>query len=86
MCRRSGRDIFLGVLHDGPIRTAVHEPFDQRAKRIIYDFYDYLLRCLYCLMFVFNSSLLCRIVDRYGPCKSLKLGDFVDREVGAIVL
>ena len=37
-------------------------------------------------MFVFNSSLLCRIVDRYGPCKSLKLGDFVDREVGAIVL
>ena len=23
-------------------------------------------------------------VDRYGPCKSLKLGDFVDREVGAI--
>ena len=23
-------------------------------------------------------------MDRYGPCKSLKLGDFVDREVGAI--
>ena len=31
---------------------------------------------------------MCNVIvtdmDRYGPCKSLKLGDFVDREVGAI--